>query len=379
MVSKKSAMKKFKTKIDRTRSGRSLLMTDDDEQIFPWDIRLQKKNSFMKRGLLDTFGDSLRHVDTLYTKEFGSENRKVPAHMPHFMDKRILIDLHQRFPVEWSLTSSHKFRSSYDMQFAFSYFYYMMNKKRTFDFDDAWDEFDVDGSGFLGLNELRSLTAHLLRSPVNDEKMTYVAIDILNSTTCSHTYNSTSELLTNDIEKLLSKQCALGSPDFVDKLKKRITSKKQYKFESRNSDEVAFVMIGDNLNSTLKSLDGIREKRHRFICLNDNMNHTDSSSTKVVQALHDFYQSLFPYPSAFELPTGAANDHLHVDESNIPSANILQKYAAGRRELTHSLKVLPLYCAIFLSCLLVTMVFLQCLSKRSQRRRIDTSSLPHQN
>jgi len=38
-------------------------------------------------------------------------------------------------------------------------------------------------------------------------------------------------------------------------------------------EEVAFLMVGNNATNTQNSLDGVREKRHKFICLNDNMNH----------------------------------------------------------------------------------------------------------
>jgi len=45
-----------------------------------------------RRLLMDTFADSLRFVNRIYTAEFGSDSRKVPAHMPHFMDKTVLCN-----------------------------------------------------------------------------------------------------------------------------------------------------------------------------------------------------------------------------------------------------------------------------------------------
>lgn len=50
-----------------------------------------------RRRLLDTFGDSLRHVNKIYNKEFGFTARKVPGHMPHFVDRIIMTELHSRF------------------------------------------------------------------------------------------------------------------------------------------------------------------------------------------------------------------------------------------------------------------------------------------
>jgi len=51
---------------------------------------------FHQRRLLDTFGDSLRHVNTLYNKAFGYTARKVPGHMPHMIDKHIMSELQHR-------------------------------------------------------------------------------------------------------------------------------------------------------------------------------------------------------------------------------------------------------------------------------------------
>ena len=45
------------------------------------------------RQLLDTFGESLRHVNRLYNKLFGLASRRVPAHMPHMIDKHIMAEL----------------------------------------------------------------------------------------------------------------------------------------------------------------------------------------------------------------------------------------------------------------------------------------------
>ena len=46
-----------------------------------------------RRRLLDTFAESLRYVNLLYTREYGREARKVPAHMPHMINKEIMTEL----------------------------------------------------------------------------------------------------------------------------------------------------------------------------------------------------------------------------------------------------------------------------------------------
>lgn len=48
------------------------------------------------RKLLDTFGDSLRHVNKLFNNLYGYSARKVPAHMPHMIDKHIMAELQEK-------------------------------------------------------------------------------------------------------------------------------------------------------------------------------------------------------------------------------------------------------------------------------------------
>lgn len=56
----------------------------------------------------DTFADSLRYVNRLYTRVYGHASRKVPSHMPHFIQKKIMVSLQEKFPEEFAITSSHK-------------------------------------------------------------------------------------------------------------------------------------------------------------------------------------------------------------------------------------------------------------------------------
>jgi hypothetical protein len=105
---------------------------------------------------------------------FGREQRKVPAHMPHMVDTQLVQEMQDRWtqgacvrvgPLcahvrvhaclrahlrahlmarvltsmyacmccmasEWEATSRHRFRSGEDMQFSFSFYYYLMNRHK---------------------------------------------------------------------------------------------------------------------------------------------------------------------------------------------------------------------------------------------------------
>ena len=53
-----------------------------------------------------------------------------------------------RYPSEFDMTSSHKLRSSDDMQFAFSYFYFMMSEKLIANYSAIFTELDTDKTGY---------------------------------------------------------------------------------------------------------------------------------------------------------------------------------------------------------------------------------------
>lgn len=99
------------------------------------------------RKLMDTFADSLLHVHRIYNRKFGYMGRKVPAHMPHMIDVKIMEELQALLPEEFDKTSSHKLRSSDDMQFAFSYNYFVVGQKKCANVTEFFYELDADHSG----------------------------------------------------------------------------------------------------------------------------------------------------------------------------------------------------------------------------------------
>ena len=96
------------------------------------------------RMLLDTFASSLLHVSRIYNRAFGYEARKVPAHMPHFVDIDVINEMQARFWPHFEETSSHKIRMENDMQFAFSYAYYLMDVRASLNMSMIFDELDTD-------------------------------------------------------------------------------------------------------------------------------------------------------------------------------------------------------------------------------------------
>lgn len=88
----------------------------------------------------------------------------------------------------------------------------------------------------------------------------------------------------------------------------------KFKHEIVGEDDITFKMIKNNATHVLLQLDEVRKNRKKFICLNDNIEHAKGNSTLVKSLLVDFYESLFPLPSQFELRNNLRNRFLYVDD-----------------------------------------------------------------
>lgn len=80
--------------------------------------------------MYSSFFGALMYTVFLYNKEFGYVHRKVPEHVPHAIDISIMNELQNRFPEEWQRTSASRIRDSYNFQYAFAYYHYLLRPQR---------------------------------------------------------------------------------------------------------------------------------------------------------------------------------------------------------------------------------------------------------
>lgn len=64
-----------------------------EEERLQNELLYESNPSATVRRLRDTFADSLRYVNKLLNGQFGFTSRKVPAHMPHMIDRLIMQEL----------------------------------------------------------------------------------------------------------------------------------------------------------------------------------------------------------------------------------------------------------------------------------------------
>ena len=336
-----------------------------------------KITKFHQRTLLDAFSGSLLHVNRIYNRAFGYKSRKVPSHMPHMVDVDIMNELQAKFPEEFDKTSSHKLRSPNDMQFALSYFYYVIDQTKEFNFSHVFEEVDVDKSGKVTLIKFpdfevkkirwKKKTAHaqfLLHNLKDIQAFSISRLHCKKKTqTISNSLCFTGTLSDRELRILLAKfsklpldtktikaftdtlkNCSSGTAgqqprtrpkaerqhgyelplitesllracaSIVKQLNDSKKAENKFKHEIVGEDDIAFKMIKNNATHVLLQLDEMRKNRKKFICLNDNIEHKKGNSTLVKSLLVDFYESLFPLPSQFELPNNLRNRFLYVDQ-----------------------------------------------------------------
>ncbi|XP_054713569.1 N-acetylglucosamine-1-phosphotransferase subunits alpha/beta-like [Uloborus diversus] len=273
-----------------------------------------------QRHLLDTFGDSLRHVNKLYNEAFGYEARKVPSHIAHFVDRRVMHRLTERFSTAFDVTSSHKIRSSNDMQFAFSYYYYLMSEIESVEINEIFDMFDTDNSGTWSDREIRTVLTRLHDLPLDFSTLTQFEQQINNCSskkfTATHMPVPQNERYYDSKLPLVTKSLISSCAPVSDMLLQHFGHRKQNGYEVVGEEEVAFKMIHNNLSQVLEQIDDLRKNPKKFVCLNDNMNHGTQEADVIRAVIQDFYESLFPTRSQFELPPEYRNRFLYVSELN---------------------------------------------------------------
>ena len=174
------------------------------------DLKIDSKNKSMilnensvknvGRKLMDAYGDSMLHVNQIFNERYGFQNRLAISHMPFLIDKNIFQALKNRFPNEWEATAAHQLRQPVisriqmsefesrlsifenrdsqfenslnictfqdDMQFAFSYFHFIMSEKESFDIKKIFRRFDTDETGTWSDREIRTLLTRIHNLPL---------------------------------------------------------------------------------------------------------------------------------------------------------------------------------------------------------------------
>lgn len=293
----------------------------EEEERLQTELMYKANGAAAGRRLHDTFADSLRYVNKLLNSQFGFTSRKVPAHMPHMIDRLIMQELQDMFPEEFDKTSAHRVRHSEDMQFAFSYFYFLMSAQQQLNVSEVFDEIDTDHSGILSDREIRTLATRIHELPLSLQDLTSLEQMLINCSktlptnlTLLHLVKPTQEAYYDPSMPPVTKGLVVHCKTITERIHKAFKDQNKYKFEIMGEEEIAFKMVRTNVSHVVGQLDDIRKNPRKFVCLNDNIDHSHKDATTVKAVLRDFYESMFPLPSQFELPREYRNRFLHMEE-----------------------------------------------------------------
>lgn len=274
------------------------------------------------RRRLDTYGDSLVFTNALISSVVGRKTRKVPAHMPHLIDREEMEKLQKWEPMRqaWKDTSKRRFRDPNDVQYAFAFFYWIMEAagaaedRQGSEMLRFWQrELDADGDGHLNDNELRTLAAVVKGGPLKDGDLARVKACVAPPGNATRTVTRAADGSVADSLTVVTPAITLASiracQQALEGVQRKVKARMPATHTVAEESEVAFEMVGDNFNETLDKLDSVRARRAKFICINDDM---DEAPIALQRILRQFFVSYFPDPSPFELPEGRRNPHLYV-------------------------------------------------------------------
>ena len=94
----------------------------------------------------------------------------------------------------------------------------------------------------------------------------------------------------------------------------KILRRSLYPHEFKQDDDTWFVSLTNDAKLAKSKIDEIVLHPRKWICLNDDMDHSDKASLRVVRLIQDFYMHQFPNESQFEYHDDTVNEFLHVDE-----------------------------------------------------------------
>ena len=269
---------------------------------------------------LDTYGLSLLKVNRLYTRRYGPEQRRAVAHMPHMLSRAIITDLQATFADEFAQTSAARLRSGDDMQFAFSYFYFMMCERDKVPVSEIFDTIDTDNSGTWSDREIRTLLTRLRVLPLTHDDLERMWALLRN---CAESVPADADLSTPAGERYLdsdlpviTRAAVLACTELTAEMERSLGNRTRYPHRVIDSSElVSFTMVDSNSSMLVGALDSLRRAPRKFICLNNNVGVAPEAETRLVYALLvDFLEALFPGPSQFELPPNYRNRFQHVRE-----------------------------------------------------------------
>ncbi|XP_054648156.1 N-acetylglucosamine-1-phosphotransferase subunits alpha/beta-like isoform X5 [Dunckerocampus dactyliophorus] len=115
------------------------------------------------------------------------------------------------------------------------------------------------------------------------------------------------------VEPPITKDLVLNCKPVTDHICIASTNRK-YKYQVMGQQDIHYKFLTNNASNASQQFKDVLTHPRKFICINDGLDHTESTSKEVKAKLAKFYQAMFPQPSTFELPKSKSNRILYRDE-----------------------------------------------------------------
>ena len=171
--------------------------------------------------------------------------------------------------------------------------YYFISSKQAHTPLGVFETLDVDSDGSLNRKEMKYACKLYYAWDCDKMIVEKLAGQVLKSSEEGERRLKKGNLFPVDLESWSRSEVSLKLVEVMEK-------KRRYWLVDGNPSVKMFVMV-DNDSSLKQQLDMIRQFKSKFICLNDDRNHDSSSSKNISDLVTQFYLSLFPRPSSFEI------------------------------------------------------------------------------
>lgn len=215
----------------------------------------------------DVFAKSLIYSNKFFNKVYGFKNRKVLAHVGFLLEKSIIESMMEKFSFEMKKTQLNRFRSTEDLQYAFTYYNFIISENFNQTIEQIFDTFDTDSSMTWSDREIRTILSKIYSLPLDWAAVKYFE-DVFTNCSKDETIIQQNEPATtlvyeryqNSVIPTVTKHLVINCKPISDILKTNfaVTPKYKYHINPKTGMHSNFKMLTSNVSQVVDVLDELR-------------------------------------------------------------------------------------------------------------------------